>query len=87
MSTGCKRRPTPTDSTPRARRRAPSSGATSNVPETTSSPVVMFAVALFFAGMGTKLSGRTTRRAMLVVGCVVFAGAAAWVATFPVAPL
>jgi type II secretory pathway pseudopilin PulG len=49
--------------------------------------VVLFAVALFFAGMSTKLSGPTTRRAMLVVGCLVFAGAAVWIATFPVAPL
>lgn len=46
--------------------------------------VVSFAVALFFAGMSTRLSGRGARTAMLVVGCVVFAGTVAWIATFPV---
>ncbi len=46
--------------------------------------VVMFAVALFFAGMSTKLRGTGTRKALLVVGCIVFLGTAAWIATFPV---
>jgi hypothetical protein len=46
--------------------------------------VVLFAVALFFAGMSTKLSGPTTRVVLLVVGCVVFVGTAAWIATFPI---
>jgi hypothetical protein len=46
--------------------------------------VVLFAVALFFAGMSTKLRGRGTRKAILLVGCVVFLGAAAWIATFPI---
>jgi hypothetical protein len=46
--------------------------------------VVLFAVALFFAGMSTKLSVPVTRKALLALGCAVFLGAAAWVATFPV---
>jgi hypothetical protein len=46
--------------------------------------VVLFAVALFFAGMSTKLRGSGTRKALLLVGCVLFIGAAAWVATFPI---
>jgi hypothetical protein len=46
--------------------------------------VVLFAVALFFAGMSTKLTGRGPRKALLLVGWVVFAGAAAWIAASPV---
>jgi hypothetical protein len=46
--------------------------------------VVLFAVALFFAGMSTKLTGPGPRKALLLVGWVVFAGAAAWIAASPV---
>ena len=46
--------------------------------------VVLFAVALFFAGMSTKLKSVGPRRALLLVGWVVFAGAAAWIAASPV---
>jgi hypothetical protein len=46
--------------------------------------VVLFAVALFFAGMSTKLTTPGPRKALLVVGFLVFAAAAAWVATSPV---
>jgi hypothetical protein len=46
--------------------------------------VVLFAVALFFAGMSTRLGTRGLREAMLVMGWVVFAGALVWVATSPV---
>jgi hypothetical protein len=46
--------------------------------------VVLFAVSLFFAGMSTRLGGRGARTAMLVVGCLVFLGTVAWIATFPV---
>jgi hypothetical protein len=46
--------------------------------------VVLFAVALFFAGMSTKLTAHGARLVMLGVGCVVFAGAVVWIATFPV---
>ena len=45
--------------------------------------VVLFAVALFFAGMSTKLATAGLRTAMLAVGWIVFLGAAAWVATSP----
>jgi hypothetical protein len=46
--------------------------------------VVLFAVALFFAGMSTKLTSPRLRQAMLVVGFVVFLGTVAWIATSPV---
>ena len=46
--------------------------------------VVLFAVALFFAGMSTKLGAAGLRTLMLAVGWVVFFGAVAWVATSPV---
>jgi hypothetical protein len=46
--------------------------------------VVMFAVALFFAGMSAKLRTPATRKALLVVGCLVFVGTLAWIATFPI---
>ena len=46
--------------------------------------VVLFAAALFFAGISTKLSGRDHRVALLALGYVLFLGTVAWVATFPV---
>jgi hypothetical protein len=46
--------------------------------------VVLFSVALFFAGMSTKLRGAGVRRVLLFVGCALFLGAAAWIATFPI---
>ena len=46
--------------------------------------VVLCAVALFFAGMCTKLSSPRLRVAMLVLGCAVFLGTVAWLITFPV---
>jgi hypothetical protein len=46
--------------------------------------VVLFAVALFFAGMSTKLRGEGARKVILAVGCAVFIGTAIWIATFPV---
>jgi hypothetical protein len=46
--------------------------------------VVLFAVALFFAGMSTKLSASGLRKTMLLVGYVVFVGTAVWIATSPV---
>jgi Domain of unknown function (DUF4337) len=46
--------------------------------------VVLFAVALFFAGMSTKLTAPGLRAAMLTVGWLVFLGAATWIATSPV---
>jgi hypothetical protein len=46
--------------------------------------VVLFAVALFFAGMSAKLAGRGARTTLLAVSGVIFLGAVAWIATFPV---
>ena len=46
--------------------------------------VVLFAVALFFGGMSTKLRSQGLRQVLLGVGCAVFVGAAVWVATFPI---
>jgi hypothetical protein len=45
---------------------------------------VLFAVALFFAGMSTKVPSRGAQRALVACGCAVFVGAAAWIATFPI---
>jgi hypothetical protein len=46
--------------------------------------VVLFAVALFFAGMSTKLHGSGPRKTILVIGCLLFVGTAIWIATFPI---
>ena len=46
--------------------------------------VVLFSVSLFFAGMSTKLQGAGSRKALLIVGCVLFIGTAVWIATFPI---
>jgi Domain of unknown function (DUF4337) len=46
--------------------------------------VVLFSVALFFAGMSTKLSTPRLRAALLTLGCLTFLGTLVWVATFPV---
>jgi hypothetical protein len=45
--------------------------------------VVLFAVALFFAGISTKLSSPGLRTAMVTIGCLLFLGTAVWIATFP----
>jgi hypothetical protein len=46
--------------------------------------VVLFAAALFFAGMSTKLRTANLRRALLGVGVVLFVGTVVWLATQPV---
>jgi hypothetical protein len=46
--------------------------------------VVLCAVALFFAGISTKLTSQSLRVATVVVGCAVFIGTIAWVTTFPI---
>lgn len=46
--------------------------------------VVLFAVALFFAGVSTKLPSSGPRKAMLAAGWIVFLADLAWIATFPV---
>jgi hypothetical protein len=46
--------------------------------------VVLFAVSLFFAGMSTKLTAVGPRKALLIVGWVLFLGTVIWIATFPI---
>jgi hypothetical protein len=46
--------------------------------------VVLFAAALFFAGISTKLTSGHQRLAVLGLGYVLFLGTAIWLATFPV---
>jgi hypothetical protein len=46
--------------------------------------VVLFSVALFFAGMSTKLTQPRLRVALLAIGCAVFLGTLVWIATSPV---
>ena len=46
--------------------------------------VVLFASALFFAGISTKLTSPKLRIALLSVGCAVFLVTALWIATSPV---
>ena len=46
--------------------------------------VVLFAAALFFAGVSTKLPTARLRRALLTLGLLVFGGTLVWLATFPV---
>jgi Na+-translocating ferredoxin:NAD+ oxidoreductase RnfD subunit len=46
--------------------------------------VVLFASALFFAGMSAKLTSPRLRVAMLAIGCAVFLLTALWIATSPV---
>jgi hypothetical protein len=46
--------------------------------------VVLFSVALFFAGMSTKLSDTRLQTVTLAVGYIVFLGTLVWIATSPV---
>jgi hypothetical protein len=46
--------------------------------------VVLFASSLFFAGISAKLTTPRARTAILVLGCVLFAGTVIWLVTFPV---
>ena len=46
--------------------------------------VVLFSVSLFFAGMSTKLSDIRLRTITVTIGCIIFLGALAWIATSPV---
>jgi len=46
--------------------------------------VVLFATALFFAGMSTRVSSRPLRLTILTMGCLIFFGTVAWIATSPV---
>jgi hypothetical protein len=46
--------------------------------------VVLFSVALFFAGLSTKVGALRQQEALLAIGWTVFLGAALWIATSPV---
>ena len=46
--------------------------------------VVLFAVALFFAGMSTKLRARRLQTVLLALGGVIFLGTVIWLATQPI---
>jgi hypothetical protein len=46
--------------------------------------VVLFASALFFAGLSTKLKTRSARMSMLVLSCVLFLATLAWLAALPI---
>jgi hypothetical protein len=46
--------------------------------------VVLFASALFFAGISTKLPSRRPRMIVLGLGCAIFLGTLVWVATSPI---
>ena len=46
--------------------------------------VVLFSVALFFAGVSTKLGTARLRATLLALGCLIFVGTLVWVATSPV---
>jgi hypothetical protein len=46
--------------------------------------VVLYAVALFFAGMSTRVSAHRLRWVLTLAGCAVFLGTLGWIATFPV---
>jgi ferric-dicitrate binding protein FerR (iron transport regulator) len=46
--------------------------------------VVLYAVALFFAGVSTRVTSPALRWVLTVAGCLVFLGTVAWIATFPV---
>jgi hypothetical protein len=46
--------------------------------------VVLFAAALFFAGMSAKLPSRRIRIVLLCLGVAVFVGSVAWIASSPV---
>lgn len=46
--------------------------------------VVLFAAALFFAGMSTRLRAGRARVAVVALGCAIFLGTVVWLATLPV---
>ncbi len=60
-------------------------GARTNVQRATNYVlgVVLFAVALFFAGMSTKLRARRLQIVLLTLGATVFLGTVVWLATLP----
>ena len=77
-------RPTPNASTPKPRSMAATVRRNIQRSANYVLGVALFAVALFFAGMSTKLPSPGPRKVLLAVGCLVFVGTLAWIATFPI---
>jgi hypothetical protein len=46
--------------------------------------VVLFASALFFAGLSTKLETHAARKGVLALGCVLFVASFVYLATLPI---
>jgi hypothetical protein len=46
--------------------------------------VVLYAVALFFAGMSTRVTAHRLRWVLTLSGCLIFLGTLVWIATFPI---
>ena len=46
--------------------------------------VVLFAAALFFAGLSARLASHRLRRILLAFGVIIFVGTVSWIATFPI---
>lgn len=46
--------------------------------------IVLFATALFFAGISTQLEDLRNRAGIIGLGCLIFLAAVVWIATFPV---
>jgi hypothetical protein len=46
--------------------------------------VVLFSSSLFFAGISTRIASTRPRVAILALGCVLFLGTLAWLATLPI---
>jgi hypothetical protein len=46
--------------------------------------VVMFSVALFFAGISTKVQGRGAKTVLVAMGSLIFLATAVWIATSPI---
>ena len=63
-----------------------STGARANVQRATNYvlAVVLFATALFFAGMSARFRSHRVRLALLSFGAAILLGTVAWIATFPV---
>ncbi len=66
------------------RSRLPESGRDIQRADNYSLAVVLFAAALFFAGISTRLRGSTPRVIVLGLGYTLFLGSLIWIATFPV---
>ena len=79
-----RRRQEASGSTGRRRSSPPRCGATSSARSNYVLGVVLFAVALFFAGMSTKLDGAAPPRGDARDRALVFVGTVIWIATFPI---